>query len=227
MTLRKQEKNKLNPPTIITMIKNLLFDLGGVIMNLRRDQCVSAFRDLGMSDPNAFLGEYSQNGPFAGIEDGSLTAEEFHAEIRRIIGKPELTDEQIDDAFGRFLAGIPKQRLENLRELRRHYRIYMLSNTNPIMWHNGIAKAFAAEGYDVTWYFDGIVRSYKAHAMKPSEAIFRYAENELRIKPEETLFLDDSQSNLDAANRLGYHTLLVAPGNEFFDLLKRYPGIDV
>lgn len=202
------------------MIKNLLFDLGGVIMNIRRENCADAFRELGMANPDDFLGEYAQAGAFAGIEDGSLTIPEFHDEIRRIIGRDDLTAEEIDRAFGKFLLGIPVHRLEELRELRKHYRIYLLSNTNPIMWRDGIADAFKAEGHEAAWYFDGIVKSYEARCMKPAAAIFRYTEDKLGIKPEETLFLDDSQKNLDAAAALGFHTLLVSPGQEFYTLLK-------
>lgn len=209
------------------MIKNLLFDLGGVIMNIRRDNCADAFRQLGMTNPDEFLDEYVQAGPFEGIENGSMTIDRFHDAIREIIGNDNLTAGQIDEAFGRFLIGIPRHRLEQLRELHRHYRLFLLSNTNPIMWRDGIAKGFSQEGHDVNFYFDGIVKSYEAHCMKPDPQIFRYAEKELGIVPQETLFLDDSQRNLDAAAALGFKTLLVAPGSEFFALLKDYPGIDV
>lgn len=207
------------------MIKNLLFDLGGVIMDIRRDNAVEALRQLGMTDADSFLGEYSQQGPFEGLENGSLTVAQFHDAIRRIIGNPTLTGEQMDKAFGKFLLGIPHHRLAELTQLHEHYKIYMLSNTNPIMWTDGIDKAFRTEGHDVNYYFDGIVRSYMAKCMKPAPGIFEYAIRELGIKPEETLFLDDSQRNLDAAARFGFHTLLVPPGSEFYELLRTYPGI--
>lgn len=208
------------------MIKNLLFDLGGVIMDIRRDNCIAAFRELGMAHPEEFLGEYVQSGPFEGIENGSVSAPEFRDEIRRAIGNPSLTDSQIDTAFQRFLIGIPRRRLEELRRLHGRYRLYVLSNTNPIMWNDKISSEFRQEGHDVDYYFDGIVRSYEARSMKPDPEIFRFAERTLGIRPDETLFLDDSQKNLDSAAALGFHTLLVPPGTEFYDLLKHYPGIE-
>lgn len=207
------------------MIKNLLFDLGGVIMNIRRENAVEALVELGMTDADAFLGEYSQQGPFEGLENGSLTVEEFHNAIRQIIGNPQLEGKTIDRAFGKFLLGIPLRRLAELEQLHERYNIFMLSNTNPIMWADGIDRAFRAEGHDVNYYFDGIVRSYVAKCMKPAPGIFEYAISHLGIKPEETLFLDDSQRNLDAAARFGFHTLLVPPGTEFYELLRTYPGI--
>src|SRR5574344_181239 len=103
-------------------IKNLLFDLGGVIMNLTRSECVKAFKELGLSIADELLGEYAQKGPFMALEDGSITAEDFRAEIRKFLSRPA-TDEQIDWAFNRFLAGIPVERLRALAELRKRYRV--------------------------------------------------------------------------------------------------------
>lgn len=207
------------------MIKNLLFDLGGVIMDIRRENAVEALQQLGMADADSFLGEYSQQGPFEGLENGSLTIAGFHEAIRRIIGNPNLEGKKIDKAFGKFLLGIPMRRLGELEKLHEHYNIYMLSNTNPIMWADGIDKAFRQQGKDVDYYFDGIVRSYVAGVMKPAPGIFEYTITVLGIKPEETLFLDDSQRNLDAATAFGFHTLLVPPGSEFYELLRTYPHI--
>lgn len=202
------------------MIKNLLFDLGGVIMDIRRQNCEAAFRELGMAHPEDFLGDYCQSGVFKGIEDGSASEEEFHKEIRDIIGKP-VTDREIDTAFGKFLIGIPEHRLAELECLHHKYGIYMISNTNPIMWKNGIAENFHKAGHDVNYYFDGIVKSYESRSMKPDPKIFEDVISKFGIKPEETLFLDDSERNLEAARRFGFQTLLVAPGQEFYTLLNK------
>ena len=117
------------------MIKNLLFDLGGVIMDIRRENCEEAFRQLGMADIGEYLGDYGQKGPFAALEEGKISEEEFRAEVRKHIAR-EVSDEEIDRAFNRFLTGIPVRRLEELRKLRGKYKLYMLSNTNSIMWRS-------------------------------------------------------------------------------------------
>lgn len=194
-------------------------------MDIRRENCVRAFEELGMKNANDLLGEYSQAGVFAGIENGDLSVGEFHDEIRRLIGR-DVSDQEIDGAFQRFLIGIPEHRLDELEDLHRRYGIYMLSNTNPIMWAGEIDRNFRQRGHDVNYYFDGIVRSYKAGVMKPDAEIFRAVLRDFDIKAEETLFLDDSQRNLDAAARMGFRTLLVAPGQEFSTLLKE-TGIGV
>lgn len=200
------------------MIKNLLFDLGGVIMDIRRLNCVASFERLGMKDADSFLGEYSQKGPFLQLEEGAISEAEFRTAVRQFIDG-EVSDEQIDSAFCDFLVGIPKYRLEQLRELKKQYGIYMLSNTNSIMWHSRIAEDFRQEGLKREDYFDGIVTSFEARSIKPDAKIFHTVVEKLGIKPEETLFLDDSQKNLDAAAELGFQTLLVTPGSEFFELL--------
>ncbi len=199
-------------------IKNLLFDLGGVIMDIEKANCVEAFRKLGLKNPESYFGEFSQQGIFMLLERGDVSVGDFHAALRP--NMPEgITDEEIDKAFCLFLTGIPVKRLRDLQQLRKHYKVYMLSNTNPIMWNSTIKDEFTKDGLQREDYFDGIVTSFIANSLKPEEKIFRYAEHTLGIKPTETIFLDDSQANLDAAAKLGFHTALVAPGTEFIDIL--------
>ena len=200
------------------MIKNLLFDLGGVIMEIRRENCVSAMKTLGMYNADEYLGEYSQKGPFAKIENGEWSAGEFHDGIREIVGR-YVSDEAIDSAFEEFLVGIPVRRLDELVELRKKYKVYMLSNTNPIMWESKIRIELEKLGKDENYYFDGCVKSYEAKCMKPSREIFEIVCSRLGIKPEETVFFDDSKRNCQAAAELGFHTIWVQPGDEFMKLL--------
>lgn len=202
------------------MIKNLLFDLGGVIMDLDRNRCVDAFRKLGMADADDFLGVYGQKGDFLALERGDIGADEFHRRIRPLFGHP-VTDAEIDEAFDKFLIGIPVHRLKALRDLRaKGYKVYLLSNTNPIMMEGFIANEFRKEGLEMADYFDGAVCSYVAHCYKPDREIFDYTCRECGIRPEETLFFDDSQANVDAARALGFMAETVPPGTEFTDILK-------
>lgn len=197
---------------------NLLFDLGGVIMDIDRLRCVEAYRRLGMVRPEDFLGNYAQKGPFMLIESGAISADDFRSEMRKFL-PAGVTDSQIDYAFFEFLVGIPRHRLEELRILRKLHKVYLLSNTNPIMWDGKIADEFRQEGLEREDYFDGMVTSFEAKSMKPDRRIFDYAIEKLGIDPTETLFFDDSQANLDAAARLGFMTALVPPGTEFIDIL--------
>lgn len=198
-------------------IKNLLFDLGGVIMDLKRENCMHAFEALGMKDAVSQFGEYSQKGAFLELEEGVLTVDEFHAEVKKLL--PDgVTDEQIDEAFCCFLDGIPVHRLRALEQLHKTYKVFLLSNTNSIHINGRIKPYFCSDGKDMNYYFDGLILSYEAKAAKPDHKIFRYAIEQLGIKPEETLFMDDSQKNLNSAAELGFNTALVAPGTEFIDI---------
>ncbi len=206
------------------MIRNILFDLGGVIMDIDKNRCVSAFQALGFADVDQFLGDYAQKGAFADLESGRIDAAEFRRTVR-----PHLpagtTDLAIDRAFCDFLIGIPLRRLVALRELRRQgLGIYMLSNTNPIMWNSKIAEEFGQEGLRREDYFDGMVTSFEARVMKPAPEIFAYAAEQLGITPSETLFLDDGETNVSAAQALGWNAALVRPGVEF-DALLREMGV--
>lgn len=200
------------------MVKNLLFDLGGVIMDIRRENCEQAFRQLGMDSIGDYLGDYGQKGPFAALEEGKITEQEFRDSVRALIPR-DVTDEEIDKAFNRFLTGIPLRRLEELRRLRKDYKLYLLSNTNSIMWRQDIARYFRQEEKSLEDYFDGIVTSFEAKCCKPDPAIFRLVVEKCGISPEETIFFDDSKANVEAASQLGFGTRHVAPGTEFYELL--------
>ena len=203
-------------------IKNLLFDLGGVIMDIKRQNAVDALTQLGMKDADKLLGDYVQNGIFRSLEEGNLSPQAFTDSVRNYFpdnGKG-ITDKQINNAFMKFLIGIPVERLRQLDSLHKDYKIYMLSNTNTIMWEGEILQDFKIDGHDIDYYFDGIVTSFEAHSVKPEEEIFNYAVRKLHIVPQETLFLDDSVKNLETASRLGFQTLHVPSDTEFFPLLQ-------
>lgn len=203
-------------------IKNLLFDLGGVIMDIRKENCIAAFERLGLKDAPSYFGDFSQHGPFLQLERGDISPREFHAELRK--GLPEgVSDTAIDDAFCQFLVGIPLHRLRTLEQLARRFNVCLLSNTNPIMWHSTIRKDFEQDGHTIDHYFPGgTVTSFEANALKPEAKIFEYTIDKLGIKPEETLFLDDSRANLEASSKLGFYTALVPTDTEFSDVLEAF-----
>lgn len=184
----------------------LLFDLGGVIMNIKRECAVKAFEELGMADADGFFDPYEQHGSFGLLEAGQISADEFRADVRGQF-RPEVTDDEIDSALCEFLRGIPAERLERLKELRQKgYKVYMLSNTNRIMWDRYVLKAFPG-GLDN--YFDGIVTSFEAGVCKPDAKIYDYAIKKLGLNPEETTFFDDGPANIAAAEKSGFKTRLI------------------
>lgn len=206
-------------------VRNILFDLGGVIINLNMHRSISAFADLGLEQPESLMGPFGQKGPFGKLEEGMLTPEEFRTEVRNLLPedrRADVSDDDIDEAFGLFLKDLPKHRLKALRNLRNTHRVYLLSNTNPIMWDRWISDMFRAEGLEREDYFDGIVTSFEAKCLKPAPRIFEHAAKALGIVPEETLFLDDGPANIDAAKALGFQARLVPPGMEFVEIISRF-----
>lgn len=197
---------------------SLLFDLGGVIMNIDKNRCAESFRRLGMADPGRFLGEYEQKGPFLLLEEGRISPEEFRSELRPYL--PEgVTDGQIDDAFCDFLLGIPVERLRQLEKLHSTYNIYMLSNTNPIMWHKRILREFEKDGHDIDYYFDGCMTSFDAKVCKPDARIFNETLERFGLEAGNVTFLDDSEANCRAAEALGIHALHIPSDRGFYEIL--------
>ncbi|MCM1021802.1 MAG: HAD family phosphatase [Muribaculum sp.] len=202
------------------MIKNLLFDLGGVICDIRRTDCEEAFRAMGWNDIGDFLGDAAQKGFFMDLEKGLITPGQFRDEIRIHISDHNAPDEAIDRAFCRFIVGIPEQRLRELVRLRESYNIYMLSNTNPIMWNSVLRDEFTKlPGKQREDYFDGIVTSFEEHCAKPEKEIFERVIEKFDIKAEETIFFDDSLLNCKASAGLGFGWRHVTADAEFYNLI--------
>lgn len=200
------------------MTKNLLFDLGGVIMNIDRTKAVEAFSRLGMKDADAFFDPYVQQGLFGLLEEGQISSETFYDRVRPMFDRP-VTNEEINEGLYKFLLGIPEERLERLAALRKAgYGVYMLSNTNPIMWEGYILKEFQKAGGDINDYFDGVVASFQVGCCKPDPRIFEYTTKHLGIKPEETTFYDDGVVNVEGARRCGFNAVHVTRVNDFMKL---------
>lgn len=204
-------------------IRNIVFDLGGVVIDLTRERAVEALAALGLKDADSVLGLYRQQEPFLGIETGRLHAGEFFELLR--ISCPGASDVQLTEAFNQFLAGIPLERLRRLRELRDNgIRIYALSNTNPIMYNSWIAEHFRQEGLSINDYFDGIVTSFQELCCKPDIRIFETVLRRYGLKGEETLMLDDSAANCEAARQAGMQAMQVgtAPEADMIALTEPY-----
>ncbi len=199
--------------TSLAGIRNLLFDLGGVIINLDRQRCVDALTALGDEKADEMLDLSVQRGTLMDLEEGKISPGDFFKRMRQKIGKA-VSDEEIVHALNELLIGIPLDRLTLLRKLRQRFNVMMLSNTNPIMFDTKIAECFAQEGLLITDYFDDVYLSYRLKSCKPDIAIFKKVIELSRIVPQETLFFDDSQKNLDAAASLGFKTFLVTPDRD-------------
>ena len=210
-------------------IKTVVFDLGGVLVDLDIDRCTGAFRSLGMDAVADLINNPYYPAEMIGrLEHGIISFHEACDEMRRLSGTPEVTDAQIAWAYGQFLVRIPVAKLRQIDALReRGIRTCVLSNNNPASMKY-IRRMFTADGKTMDDYFDAVFLSYELHELKPSEAIFRKMIAAGGMRPEETLFIDDGQKNVDAAQRLGFAVYMPGPGEDFghiLDNLNRYEEI--
>ncbi len=212
------------------MLKLIIFDFGGVLINLNRQAAVERLISLGVHDADDLLNNYVQSGLFLDLESGKLTVEEFRAELRCKYQLTGVTDDQIDEAFLAFLLDVPEHKLQLLRRLKssarneagERVRIVMLSNTNPIHFPYCVKKHFEYDGYKMSDYFDALYLSYEMKASKPEVDIFiKLLENE-GIKAGECLFLDDGPRNIEAALRLGFQTHLVKLDDDLLNIIEKY-----
>ena len=200
------------------MIKNIIFDWGGVLIHIDKRRCTEAFSQLGIAVDDELTNPYGQRVDLMDFEKGLMTVSEFHDTVRRLYGA-QLTDEQIDEAWNALLLDIPNYKLDKLLELKQHYHLYLLSNTNALHWEEG-RKRFDYKGYKAEDFFDQIFLSNEIHELKPSSEAFLEVVRLASIKPEETLFVDDLQASCDAAAALGFHTYCPVANTDWRSELK-------
>lgn len=201
------------------MIKHVIFDLGGVLIDLDMPRCLEEFRALG-ADPEVLLQRPEPadagsgkakatlcdglvaNGAMDLYQTGDVSTDDFVAGIQRFC-RPGTTEEQVLEAWNACLLTIPAYKLEFIKALRAEgYCTHLLSNTNDAHWQL-IAKEHFGGRTDE--YFDSLFLSQEMHMSKPNADIFLAVLEQLGARPEECLFIDDAQANVDAAQALGYN----------------------
>jgi putative hydrolase of the HAD superfamily len=188
-------------------IRNIAFDLGGVVLALSLEGAIRTFEKMGVSDARQRLDAFQQKGVFADLEAGRISMEEFRIEMCHLTGK-EITLQDCFDAWHGYVDHVPQQNLDTLLRLRQKgYKVCLLSNTNPFMTMWTESPEFDGHGHPISHYFDKLYLSYECGVMKPAPEIFHMMLKGQDAKPEETLFIDDSETNVKVAQSLGIHTL--------------------
>lgn len=197
------------------MIRNIIFDLGGVLVTLSQDEAVRRFAALGLTDAERQLDPYTQAGIFGDLEQGTITADDFCRELSRLTARRQTFD-TCRRAWLGYRADLPRRNLDVLRDLRnRGYRLLLLSNTNPFMMSWAMSDEFDGQGHSLRHYFDACYLSYELKMMKPSERIFRHVLLTEHIEPGETLFVDDGPRNVAVAEQLGLVTFCPVNGADW------------
>lgn len=196
------------------MIKNVVFDFGGVFVDLDGERSKEAFRALGVNDIDAYLDPYLQRGLFRDLENGSVGAGDFVRALGGMAGR-ELSYESVRDAWLAFIVGVDQEKLRFAASLRDNRRVFLLSNTNPFVMDWADTPAFSPDGLPLSAYFDKTYRSCDIGLTKPDPRIFEFMLEDGGMVPEETLFVDDGPANVAAARDMGLRAYLAVNGEDW------------
>jgi glucose-1-phosphatase len=201
-----------------TKVRNIIFDFGGVILPVDPMAFAAGLMELGCTDVLAVHERFMSEHVYSRFEKGEMSPGEFRMMLRR--GLPNhATDEQLDQAWNLILGEIPPYRVRFLESLKPEYRTFLLSNTNKIHYDRYQEQFRETFGYSsLDNLFEKAYYSFHLGLYKPDPAIFKFVLNDSGLKPEETLFVDDYASNIEAAMKLGLQTIHLEEGMEVVDI---------
>ncbi len=198
-------------------IKNIIFDLGGVIINLDNQRTEDAFTAMGVKPFREYFGHGHAASFFKDYEVGAITDQQFVDEIKALTGATA-SDEEIIKAWNALLLDFPAERINLLKELRKTYRIFLFSNTNAL--HLEALQQIYKDTFPDSQLDDHFERAYYSHTMKmrkPDIDSFKYILDENKLAGAETLFVDDAQINVEGAEKAGLKGLYLRPGTTIMD----------
>lgn len=187
-------------------IKNIIFDFGGVLINLDYETPLKMLKSHAQTDVEVIWKLLEEKKVFELYEGGLISDNEFRASLNNFFVM-DLPNESIDEIWNAILVDIPQHRIDLLEKVKTNYRIFLLSNSNQIHYVNYVQQLKDKYGYN---NFDEIFeKAYFSHnlkMLKPNKEIFQYVLNAHNFQAEETLFIDDTLKHTQGANKLGIHT---------------------
>ena len=189
-----------------TKIKNIIFDLGGVILDIDESIVYRELEKLGIN-----VSELAQYKEFMELlskfDTGIYTAPTFRRKAKALLGLEKMTDQKFDSIWNAMLLDIPRERIEAIEQVKKHYKIFLMSNTNEIhydLYVRDLQLHFGYKEFDAL--FDKSYFSFDIHLEKPDPRFFELILDHENLTPEETLFIDDTAENIIAAKKLGIRT---------------------
>jgi putative hydrolase of the HAD superfamily len=198
-------------------VKNIIFDLGGVIMDIDVKQTLHAFSKLGIKNIHEYFGHGFAASFFSDHEAGRISDEDFLKEIKKLL-TGEVSDEAVVDAWNALLLHFPPDRIALLRELKSRYRLFLFSNTNAIHYYKFsqiYRNSFSSQLEDL---FEKAYYSHSLGHRKPEKTGFELIIKENSLDPKETLFVDDALINVEGAIKTGLKGLYMPPGFYITDI---------
>ena len=186
-------------------IKNILFDLGGVLFHIDYQRTINAFKKLGISDFEKRFTQHQQNDFFDAFETGKISQNIFVNTLQKCL--PACSDQVIVNAWNAMLIGLPEQHLKILEELGKNYRLFLLSNANEI--HIQFVNAFLKKRCNISSINQFFEKAYYSHEIgmrKPHKSTFEWVLKDSNILAEETLFIEDTAQHIEGAKQAGLKT---------------------
>jgi putative hydrolase of the HAD superfamily len=201
------------------MIKNIIFDFGGVIIPVDPMAYAGGMIALGCNDIAALHERFLKEQVYIRFEKGEMTSGEFRVMLRTGLDN-HVTDAQLDQAWNLILGEIPPHRVKFLEGIKSKYRTFLLSNTNKIHYDHYQGRFCKTFGYSsLDDLFEKAYYSFQLNLYKPDPAIFNYVINDSNLDPSETLFIDDYLTNVEAARLIGLQAVHLADGAEIADII--------
>ena len=202
-------------------VRNIIFDFGGVLLNIDYQKTTNAFEKLGGNNFKNLYSASHQTELFDRFEIGEITSEEFLKEIRGLLKINDVSTRELIKAWTAMLISFPKQNLLLLKELAKTYNLYILSNTNEI--HVSVFEKLIEKNcafFEFKNLFKQIYWSCEIHYRKPDAVCFLSVINDNKLNPKETIFIDDSLQNIKAAQKIGITSYLLERNANIDSLLK-------
>ncbi len=190
------------------MIKNIIFDQGGILLNVKYQLTSQAFKALGAKNFDELYSQDKQHQLFDLFDKGQISSVEFRKTLKDHLNISNASDQDFDIAWNAMLLDMPIRRLHYIAELKENYFVAILSNANDIHMTEAekIFKKFTGRK-SIAHYFHKMYYSHLCGFRKPDAESFQIILDENKLQPEETLFIDDSVQHIDAAQALGINTL--------------------
>jgi glucose-1-phosphatase len=194
---------------VVQNIKNIIFDFGGVFYTIDYAKTENAFLDLGATDFPGLYNQHHASRLFELLETGKISPENFYVTLREI-ANISVTDEEIKNAWCAMLGHFPMERLQWLDEIKNHYNVFLLSNTNQIHFEH-FTKQFSNET-GIESFDNYFIKAYYSHILglrKPDVDIYLKVLEEQKLLAAETLFIDDTFVNIEGAQKAGLQTIFL------------------
>ncbi len=197
--------------------KNIIFDLGNVVIDIDLNITMERLKDLGFKSNGNFLNKYKQSGVFSDFEEGKISGSQFVDQLKTDLN-PGVSDNQVIDAWNALMLNYTEERIETILKLKETHKVFILSNTNSLHIEYCANRVPIVGSLDLL--FDKTYYSFEMNMSKPNANIFQTLLKDANIKAEETLFLDDSIVNVEVAEKLGIESWLVEYPDQWVSKIK-------